>query len=843
MKKFLALLLALTMVLSLAACGNKTPDATEAPETTGAPVVETPTGPVYDYTYRASTTTLGNNWNPHAWEISIEDTMMGYVLAPLATMSIEDSVNGVYQWIYVAAESVTDVTADHQDDLTKYQVTLPTGQTVEETEKGFVFEIKLNPDMKWENGEVINADSYIYSMKALLDPAMRNYRANLYIAGESAVAGGNTYYNSGAPIYTAMVAPYGEGEEPDYSYDLDAGIAAGHVYINVSTESMTLAAYSLSSLVNDYGAAAPDELAEISKAANPFGYTPVTAENLETVKALVGACLAPFGMDWAAMDEETQKQLLMETLWVNDGTVSELADYDSTVGCYKVDEYTIRYVTQTALDINYFLTSCASNWLVHEGLYEAGKDTSGALVTTNYCTSKETTMSCGPYRIESLQAGKQIVYVKNENYYLFNQDETGRYVGYTEYLVDGESVEAYQADRVILDVMDVDASKQAFLKGQLSDWTPTADDMVTYATSDQMYKAPETYTMSFFFCTGLDYLKEMDNSKGNTNSVVLSNVNFRKAMSLAIDRNEWVGATEGFIPAFSMLNSLYFYDAYNDPTSSYRNSEPAKQAIVNFYGVEYGEGTPYADLDAAHDSINGYNLTEAQLLMKQACEELVAEGLYTEGEPIHIRIGWAKGALGSPDNQQATLIQGYINAAMEGSGFGTLTLEPIGNINNRYADVANGEYAIGYGAWGGAAFYPFRNFQVYCDPDQYDIHEAGCWDPTVETLTLNVEGEEVTKTWQEWSGCMIGSGDMAEKSFETKLQILAAMEEAYMNFFYRIPLASSTAPFLMSYQCNQYTTEYNIMYGFGGIELMSFNYTDAEWEAFVAEQGGILNYE
>ncbi|MBE6980067.1 MAG: hypothetical protein E7431_06795, partial [Ruminococcaceae bacterium] len=507
------------------------------------------------------------------------------------------------------------------------------------------------------------------------------------------------------------------------------------------------------------------------------------------------------------------------------------------------DEYTIRYVTQTALDINYFLTSCASNWLVHEGLYEAGKDTSGTLVTTDYCTSKETTMSCGPYRIESLQPGKQIVYVKNENYYLFNQDETGRYVGYTEYLVDGESVEAYQADRVVIDVMDVDATKQAFLKGELTEWTPTADDMVTYATSDQMYKAPETFTMSFFFCTGLDYLKEMDISKGNQNSVVLSNVNFRRAMSLSIDRAEWVGATEGFIPAFSMLNSLYYYNVYEDPTSSYRNSDPAKQAIVNFYGVEYGAGTPYADLDAAHDSINGYNLTEAQNLMKQACDELVAEGLYTAGEPIHIRIGWAKGALGSPDNQQAALIEKYINAALEGSGFGPLTLEPIGNINDRYGDVASGEYAIGYGAWGGAAFYPFRNFQVYCDPDEYSIHEAGCWDPKSVTLTLTVEGEEVTKTWQDWSKCMVGSGDMADKSFETKLQILADMEENYMNLFYRIPLASSTVPFLMSYQADQYTQDYNIMYGFGGIELMSFNYTDAEWEAFVAEQGGTLSYE
>ena len=819
MKKFLALLLTLAMVLSLAACGgNNAPEATEAPaatpDATEAPAAQAPTGPVYDYTYHGSMTALGNNWNPHAWEMSNEDTMMSYVLAPLATMSIEDSLNGVYQWIYVAADSVEDVTAANQADLTKYQVTLPTGQTAEQTEKGFVFEIKLNPDMKWENGEVINADSYIYSMKALLDPAMKNYRANLYIAGESAVAGGAKYYYSDAEgTYETLTAM-------GYASVADALAAGETLYLDIHS------LWGMAGAVDAEGNECPQwlEITDEHKYIDP-------ADNSEVSAADIYAGYASY------LEPGTGYEAAIYKLNENKG-----ATYD-VVGCYKVDDYTIRYVTQTALDINYFLTSCASNWLVHEGLYEAGKDTSGKLVTTNYCTSKETTMSCGPYRIESLQAGKQIVYVKNENYYLFEQDETGRYVGYTEYLVDGESVEAYQADRVVYDVMDVDATKQAFLKGELDEWTPTADDMVTYATSDQMYKAPETFTMSFFFCTGLDYLKEMDNSKGNTNSVVLSNINFRRAMSLSIDRAEWVGATEGFIPAFSMLNSLYYYNVYEDPTSSYRNSDPAKQAIVNFYGVEYGEGTPYADLDAAHDSINGYNLTEAQELMKQACAELVADGLYKEGDPIHIRIGWAKGALGSPDNQQASLIQKYVNAAMEGSGFGPLTLEPIGNINDRYSDVANGEFAIGYGAWGGAAFYPFRNFQVYCDPDEYDIHEAGCWDPSKVTLTLTVEGEEVTKTWQDWSKCMVGSGDMADKSFETKLQILADMEENYMNFFYRIPLASSTVPFLMSYQADQYTQDYNIMYGFGGIELMSFNYTDTEWEAFVAEQGGTLSYE
>ena len=129
------------------------------------------------------------------------------------------------------------------------------------------------------------------------------------------------------------------------------------------------------------------------------------------------------------------------------------------------------------------------------------------------------------------------------------------------------------------------------------------------------------------------------------------------------------------------------------------------------------------------------------------------------------------------------------------------------------------------------------------DTEKNKVNELGCWDPTTETLTLTVEGEEVTKTWQDWSGCMIGSGDMANKSFETKLQILADMEENYMNFFYRIPLASSTAPFLMSYQCNQYTPDYNIMYGFGGIELMTFNYTDAEWDEFVKANNNDLSAE
>ena len=98
-------------------------------------------------------------------------------------------------------------------------------------------------------------------------------------------------------------------------------------------------------------------------------------------------------------------------------------------------------------------------------------------------------------------------------------------------------------------------------------------------------------------------------------------------------------------------------------------------------------------------------------------------------------------------------------------------------------------------------------------------------------------------TWQMWSRSMVGTGPYANADFSTKLHILATMEEEYLKFAYRIPLATTTACEMVSYQLDYYTEDYNIMYGFGGLELMRYNYSDAEWADYVASQGGTLNYE
>ena len=666
------------------------------------------------YTYNTYVSSLSTNWNPHTWQVNADREIIDYITSPLVSIQPLDTNDGTFQWVYEMASSVADVTAKYRDNLTKYKVNLPSGLKIDDIDSGYVFEISLNKKAKWEDGVIISADDYIESMRLLLSPEMKNYRANTYVSGDSAIAGGRAYYN---------------GE----------------------------------------------------------------------------------------------------------------SDFDA-VGIYKVDDYTFHYVCESRNDINYLLTSFTGNWLVNKAGYEAGYERTESLLSTDYNTTLARSYSYGPYKISKIQAEKEMVLVPNENWYGWQRNEDGRLVSYTDFLVNGEHIPQYVSTKIVMSVMDEGTARSKFLKGELSVYAPSAQELSTYSTSSKLYSQNETYTMSFFFNTDVDALRKMDNQKGNANSVVLSNLNFRKAFSLCIDREEFCYSTAGWTPEYALMNDLYYYDIYNDADSQYRSSPQAMQAVCDLYGVKYGLGTPYPTLEAAYASINGYNLTQARELMKTAYRELSGAGLYSGGE-IKIKIGYSNGALTSDNTMQCSLIERYLNLAIKDTGFGKITLEPVGNIPNRYGDVANGEYAIGYGAWGGAAFYPFRNLQVYMDNDKYSLHEGGCWSPDKEYLTIKIAGVDVTKTYKEWSGSMVGNGEFADADFDTKLAICSTLEREFLQKYYRIPLAARTSSELLSYQVMYLTDRYNIMYGYGGMRLMRYLYDDYEFSLFVAENGNRLSYE
>ncbi len=724
--RFAAAFLAATMALT--ACGSSStsnlPDETQAAaaeETAaGSDTAETVSSGPKSYTFQDYDTTLIPEWNPHTYTYTQSYTFLTYLSEPLFTPTILDSENAIYQLVPCMATYMIDVTAEHRDDMEKYGSKLPDQyDSYDEVTENFVFEIGLNPEACWENGEPITADTYIVSAQLLLNPDMKNYRSSTFWSGSGALCGAEDYYNG----------------------------------------------------VTD--------------------------------------------------------------------------DFD-TVGMYKVDDYTLRMVLYEGMSVEEWkATNVRSTWLVYEPLYTAGYDTTGDLVTTNYNTSPETTMSYGPYRIESFQADKQIVFVQNENWYGWEEDEDGTLVSYTTFEVDGEHVRQFWPTKIVVDVMSDDAAKQLYLNGELSRWYPSADELMVYGASDRLYKMDDTYTSRLVFNTNLDVLETLDNSKGNTNSVVLSNRTFRKAMSLAMDRTELCTATDGYKPITMLLNGNFYTDIYNDPYSSFRRSDEGMAAMCRFYDVEWGEGTPYATLKEAADSITGYNLTYAHELFEQALDELVADGIYTPGEDIVIRFAYSGGSMSSSDQAFFTLLNAEINAAMEGTGFGKFTFEPYDNISNRQDALKNGEWAAITTAWKGPGPYAYTMIWTYLDPSRLGLEEGCDMDFTTEMWTIEVEGEPVTMSVVDWGAAINPPGIYSSGYLDEaeRRELLGELEIRFLDYYYCIPYAQQVSNTMFSYQCQYYTDNYNPMYELGDMRLIQFNYDDDEWAAYVASQGGTLNYE
>ena len=95
----LAVIIAASLPLALTACGGKN----EA-----------------GYTYKSYTSSLATNWNPHTWETNADSEIVGYLTSPLVEVSVLDSKKGEYQWVYEAAESVSEVTAENSAALARY---------------------------------------------------------------------------------------------------------------------------------------------------------------------------------------------------------------------------------------------------------------------------------------------------------------------------------------------------------------------------------------------------------------------------------------------------------------------------------------------------------------------------------------------------------------------------------------------------------------------------------------------------------------------------------------------------------------------------------------------------
>ena len=758
------------------------------------------------YTYNDVMTRItGLDWNPHTWETNEDSVILGYITMGFYDFAMNENGDGYSVVPEMAAELPVDVTAEYVGSF-----------GVEEGETAKAWRIALNPDACWENGEPINADTYVYSYQQLLNPKMINRRADSLYSGDFEVVNAKNYVYAGQTMYNVLPGTADESIE-----------AGDEVYIDLWS------LWGMEGMTDADGNECPQYVSVNDETL----YRDEAVEDENGDEAWISGKYIYETYFAAGMPYEAYGSTYCYTAEVAEG-----ASWDE-VGFKKIDDYTIDIILKDSIaePAFYMPYNLSSLYLVYEPMYEACKsfyDADGKAVeteeeadsvTTTYCTDLDTTIGFGPYKLTYYELDKQFTLERNENWY-----------GYK----DGKHVGQFQTDRIVTQAIEEHATQLlSFLAGEIDGVSLQADDMEQYASSDYILYEPQSYTTKISFNTNYEKLLEH-----GTNSQVVVIDEFRQAFAYALNREEFATAyTSAGTAGFGILNNMYIYDPFTG--SMYRDSEPAKAALANTYGLTWGEGGEYATLDEAYDAMTGYDMAKAQELMKTAYDKAVAAGIY-DGES-DIVIDFRVYTSDTIYVQMFTYLENQLKEACVGSGFEGKVSMSMTVDADYYNTMYSGGADMIFTTWGGASMSPFTilsNCYTDASDGSGNQMEVG-FDTEAIMLTINVDGADVTASlhdWAAWAGAervesiVSAIGNFADYDYATRCALYADMEECYLAYYVTTPLYYRNVASLYSQKINNGTNEYLQLVGYGGIRYMTYNYTDDEWAEYIS--GNTLAY-
>jgi len=755
---------------------------------------------VYTYKDFTGSLTSSSDWNPHTWETADDSNLLAMLQTGFYEFYLNEDGKGYAIVPEMAAEYPVDVTAEY---VGKFGVA--------EGESAKAFRIALNQAATWENGDKITADDYIYSMQQLLNPKMLNRRADTFYAGSFAVVGAK-----------------------DYLYSAQAGQTAYNTLTVGATEALANGADLYIDMWGMWGMEGC-----VDAEGNPCPqYWSINDETLYRDAAVAegsaedwvsGKYMYETYLQDGAPYASYQTTYMAQSYIIEGGTWEE-------VGLVKVDDYTIDIIySQPIAEATFYVPYSLSQWLVYKPLYEECKsffDADGkeveteeeaATVTTNYCKSLETSIGYGPYTLGYFELDKEYTFVRNENWYGYH---------------DGKHLGMYQTDVYTVSVIaEHKAAMMAFEKGDLVGVTLDATDMEKYASSDYIYYTPQSYTTKLTFNT--DYEKLL--SRG-TNSQILAVDEFRQGFALAIDREHFATSfTASHRPGHGILNYMYVYDPFTG--ASYRDNEAAKVALVETYGLTYGEGGDYATLDEAYAAMTGYDMEGAKAAMKIAGEKAITAGIWDGVAPIEIefRVYQSDDIYVQMFTYFDTQVkEACVGSALEGKVSLKMTVDP-----DYYETNYSGGADMIFTTWGGSTMDPFSTFyQCYADASDGSGQQMEYgFDTSKVALTFNIDGEEVTASLQEWAawGNSMDVPALNEKygmfnnySYDTRCQIMAGVEKGLLAYYTTTPIYYRNVASLYSMQVNTAVKDYQQLVGFGGMAFMTYNYDDTAWAEYCA---------
>lgn len=802
--------------------GSQQTDGSE-PEVTGEP--DASAGP--SYTYREYVAVSPSNWNELTYRDNNDTAIMNFIGSSFFTYNFKydaagEIVPGEFEMEFSAATALEDIS-----DKVDAKWNVPEGGT------GYAYKITLRDGLTWEDGTPISAEDFVYSMQQQLDPLFKNYRMDSYYNGATVIVNARNYVmqgefvegvdNGASGLYT--VEDLVKGEDGVYTQP-DGGMIKFALQEPLSwCGGNPVAAYA------EAGYLDADAFAALEELADEKGRVDITDDTIALVAKLIDTD------EWQHEPPENVPQYM-----VYDYTYPEL-DF-SNVGIYVGDnanELVIVLEKPLALlkedgSLSYQAAyNMSSLPLVKKDLYEQCKiapSEGSTLWTTNYNSSVETTASWGPYKLESFQGGKQFTLVKNDNWF-----------GYSLPQYEGQ----YQTTRIVCDTIDEwNAAWLKFLAGELDDIGIDVSIADEYKGSERAYFTPDDGVGSLQLQSNVEQLKARESN--GVNKSLLAYVDFRKAISLAIDRNDFTAkTTTSSLAGFGLYNSMHYYDVENGGV--YRDTDEAKQVLCDVYAVDVNN---YASLDEAADSITGYNLEEARVLLTQAYNDALAAGDIKETDKVVLTFG--SGVINEVVQRRCDFIANSLQELAKTTPLeGRIEVELKDYAEKWADDFRAGTYDVCMGSWTGAAWDPGYFLAAYLSPSyMYSL----AWDTSSQMMTFTMKGvgengADVTDTMSlmDWYDCLNGATnakyDWSASALpnEQRLQLIAALEKEVLQAYYTVPLYNTFSASLQSYKVDYVTYEYNTFMAYGGIRYMTYNYNDDEWAAAVAEQNGELNYK
>jgi len=138
----------------------------------------------------------GGGRTPQQQTTSKEKLYRWVAQADIETLNAQFSVDsGILPDVYTLASAGLYMAAPSADGKTLvYMANIADGEPKMMDRDGYVWQIGIRREAKWHNGEAINADTFMYSYKMLLDPVLVNRMANFLYDRFIVVKNAREYY-------------------------------------------------------------------------------------------------------------------------------------------------------------------------------------------------------------------------------------------------------------------------------------------------------------------------------------------------------------------------------------------------------------------------------------------------------------------------------------------------------------------------------------------------------------------------------------------------------------------------------------------------------------------------